>query len=104
MIYSGMYSVVTSISVVGFYLSYGIPVYLGWRKKSRWIENRGPRHLGNLSSLINVLALVWTGFISIIMVMAPKHACGLGNPGGDGRVVRFASVERKAQGSSTVCG
>ncbi len=78
MIYSGAYSVVTSISVVGFYLSYGIPVYLGWRKKSRWIENRGPWHLGNLSSLINVLALVWTGFICIIMVMPPNTRAGWG--------------------------
>jgi amino acid transporter len=33
MIYSQAYSVVTSISVVGFYFSYIIPVYLGWRRK-----------------------------------------------------------------------
>src|SRR5205807_3518524 len=44
MIYSGSYSVVTSISVVGFYLSYIIPVYLGWRRKTEWAQKRGPWH------------------------------------------------------------
>jgi len=42
MIYSRSYSVVTSISVVGFYLSYIIPVYLGWRRKTEWVQKRGP--------------------------------------------------------------
>jgi amino acid transporter len=42
LIYSGAYSVVTSISVVGFYISYIIPVYLGWREKQRWLTKRAP--------------------------------------------------------------
>lgn len=78
MAYSGAYSVVTSISVIGFYLSYGIPVYLGWRKKSRWIANRGPWHLGNLSNVINLFALIWTVFICAIMVMPPNTRAGWG--------------------------
>jgi amino acid transporter len=78
MIYSGAYSVVTSISVVGFYVSYIIPVYLGWRKKRTWIAKRGPWHLGNSSNLINVLALVWTVGICTIMVMPPNSRAGWG--------------------------
>ncbi|HUZ46611.1 MAG TPA: amino acid permease [Terriglobia bacterium] len=80
MIYSGAYSVVTSISVVGFYLSYIIPVFLGWRKKSLWVHKRGPWHLGGLSNVINVLALVWTLFICTIMLMPPntRSAWGIG--------------------------
>jgi len=78
MVYSGAYSVVTSISVVGFYLSYGIPVYLGWRKKSGWIASRGPWHLGNFSNAINVLAILWTVFICVIMVMPPNTRAGWG--------------------------
>ncbi|MGH9404289.1 MAG: amino acid permease [Terriglobia bacterium] len=78
MIYSGAYSVVTSISVVGFYLSYIIPVYLGWRKKRRWVGKRGPWHLGKSSSPINVLAIVWTLFICTIMVMPPNTRAGWG--------------------------
>lgn len=78
MIYSGAYSVVTSISVVGFYLSYGIPVYLGWRNRSLWRSCRGPWHLGNLSSPISLLAIVWTIFICTIMVMPPNSRAGWG--------------------------
>jgi amino acid transporter len=78
MVYSGAYSVVTSISVVGFYLSYIIPVYLGWRKKSLWFSKRGPWHLGKTSNTINVLALIWTVAICTIMVMPPNSRAGWG--------------------------
>jgi amino acid transporter len=77
-IYSGIYSVVTSMSVVGFYLSYIIPVYLGWRKKRSWTSRRGPWHLGRWSNAANVLAMLWTVFICIMMVMPPNQRAGLG--------------------------
>ncbi len=80
-IYSGAYSVVTSISVVGFYLSYIIPVYLGWRKKSQWITLRGPWHLGAASNMINGLACAWTLFICTVMVMPPNTRAGWGIAG-----------------------
>ncbi len=78
MIYSGAYSVVTSISVVGLYLSYIIPVYLGWRKKHLWISKRGPWNLGDSSNTVNVLALIWTVGICVIMVMPPNARAGWG--------------------------
>ncbi len=81
MIYSGTYSVVTSVSVIGFYLSYIIPVFLGWRRKREWLEKRGPWHLGSWSDLINVLALIWTVFICLVMVMPPNTRGGLGIAG-----------------------
>ncbi len=77
MLYSGAYSVVTSMSVVGFYLSYIIPVYLGWRKKSLWLGKRGPWHLGTWSNSVNAGALIWTLFICTIMVMPPNSRSGL---------------------------
>jgi amino acid transporter len=76
LIYSGAYSVVTSISVVGFYISYIIPVYLGWRAKKQWLAKRGPWHLGRWSNAINFLAIVWTLFICIIMVLPPNTRTG----------------------------
>jgi amino acid transporter len=78
MLYSGAYSVVTSISVIGFYLAYIAPVYLGWRKKSSWINKRGPWHLAGVSSAVNVLAVLWTIFICIVMVMPPNARAGWG--------------------------
>jgi amino acid transporter len=76
MLYSGAYSVVTSISVIGFYLAYVAPIYLGWRGKNTWIEKRGPWHLGSASTTINILALIWTVFICTIMVMPPNTRSG----------------------------
>jgi amino acid transporter len=77
LIYSGSYSVVTSISVVGFYLSYIIPVFLGWRRKSQWAAKRGPFQLGSHSNLINGIAVVWTVFVCTLMVMPPNTRAGL---------------------------
>jgi amino acid transporter len=75
--YSASYSVVTSLSVVACYLAYNIPVYLGWRSKERWITKRGPWNLGRHSNWINVLALTWTVFICIVMVMPPNAVAGI---------------------------
>lgn len=76
MIYSRAYSVVTSISVIGFYLAYIAPVYLGWRKKSSWRAKRGPWHLGAASNTINLLAVLWTVVICVVMVMPPNARAG----------------------------
>ncbi len=76
LVYSGAYSVVTSISVLGFYISYIIPVVLGWWKKEQWLSLRGPWHLGRWSNTINLLAIGWTVFICAIMVMPPNTRAG----------------------------
>jgi amino acid transporter len=75
--YRASYSVVTSLSVVACYLAYNIPVYLGWRRKKQWIDKRGPWHLGRHSNWINVLALIWTVFICVIMIMPPNTLAGI---------------------------
>lgn len=94
MIYSGSYSVVTSLSVVGFYLSYIIPVFLGWRRKGEWVAKRGPWHLGASSNAVNILAVVWTVFICAIMVMPPNTRAGLGMAG----VILFLFVLHRLSG------
>jgi amino acid transporter len=76
MLYSGAYSVVTSISVIGFYLAYIAPIYLGWRNKNNWLAKRGPWHLGAASNAVNVLAMVWTAIICVVMVMPPNARAG----------------------------
>ena len=77
LVYGKSYSVVTSLSVLGCYLAYNIPVYLGWRRKRDWIDKRGPWHLGRRSNLINVLALAWTVSICAIMIMPPNALAGI---------------------------
>jgi len=76
-LYSGAYSVVTSISTIGLYVSYIVPVYLGWRARrdGSWQE-RGPWHLGRYSSAVNLAALAWTIFICVMLVMPPNQLAG----------------------------
>ena len=76
-VYSGAYSVVTSISTIGLYLSYIFPVYLGWRARrdGRWQE-RGPWHLGRYSRAVNLAALTWTALICVMLVMPPNQRAG----------------------------
>src|SRR4029077_15306502 len=55
-VYSGAYSVVTSISVIGLYFSYTIPVFLALRARlAKGDDQRGPWNLGRYSSLINFI-------------------------------------------------
>ena len=65
---AGTYAVVTSISVIGLYFSYTIPVYLAWRVRARGEPvPRGPWHLGRFGPAINLVAMLWVAFISIVL-------------------------------------
>jgi len=65
---SGTYAVVTSVSVIGLYFSYIIPVYLAWRSRGTESEmRRGPWHLGRFAPAINLVAMMWVVFITVIL-------------------------------------
>jgi hypothetical protein len=65
--------VVTSISVIGLYFSYIIPVYLSWRARTRGnAVPRGPWHLGRFGPVVNVIAMLWVVFISVVLSI-PDH-------------------------------
>ena len=76
-VYSGAYSVVTSISVIALYFSYTIPVLLALRARlaNRGGE-RGPWHLGPYSTIINVIAILWVAFISVILSLPDDGRAG----------------------------
>jgi amino acid transporter len=76
-IYSGAYAVVTSISTMGLYISYVIPVFLSWRARGTLREiERGPWHLGPYSSVINVIAIAWVVFLSIVLSLPDNMRAG----------------------------
>ena len=60
------YVAITSIAVIGLYISYVLPIYL--RLQSRNFE-RGPWHLGNWSRPIGIIAVIWVVFISILFML-----------------------------------
>ncbi|WP_372461720.1 amino acid permease [Actinacidiphila acidipaludis] len=61
------YTAVTSISVIGLYLSYVIPVFLRLRHGDGF--ERGPWQLGRWSGTIGTVAVVWTVFISVLFML-----------------------------------
>jgi amino acid transporter len=74
---AGTYAVVTSISVIGLYFSYIIPVYLSWRARGRGqAVPRGPWHLGRFGPAINLVAMLWVIFISIVLSIPDRMRAG----------------------------
>jgi amino acid transporter len=73
-VYSGAYAVITSISTIALYLSYILPVVLHLRAGS--ILERGPWHLGGFSRAINVIAILWVGFLSVILSLPDNYRAG----------------------------
>jgi amino acid transporter len=55
---------VTSISVIGLYIAYTIPVYLRWRQGDRF--QTGSWTLGNKYKWINPIAVVWVALCVVI--------------------------------------
>jgi amino acid transporter len=74
---SGAYDIITSISVIGFYASYGIPIAVALRARRRGWRERGPWQLGRWSPLINTVAVVWIVFITILQVLPPRLSLGM---------------------------
>lgn len=69
----------TAISVVGLYVAYGIPVLLRLFAQGRGKfqpKHLGPWNLGKYGPTINVFALLWIVFISVIMVIPPNQNAG----------------------------
>jgi amino acid transporter len=77
-LYSGAYSVVTSISVIGLYFSYIIPVILAFRARQQDSNAlpKGPWNLGRYSSVINLIAILWVAFISVILSLPDDMRAG----------------------------
>ena len=78
-VYSGAYPVIVSISTIGLYVSYGLPLLLKlWAiKDGRWTKaNNGPWNLGGLSAFVNVMAILWIVFITVLFVTPPNQLTG----------------------------
>jgi amino acid transporter len=75
-IWSGTYNVIVSISTIGFYASYGIPIGLAlWARRGGWLE-RGPWHIGRWSTVMNVIAVAWIAFITVLFILPPNLLTG----------------------------
>jgi amino acid transporter len=75
-LYGGAYDVVTSISVISLYFAYITPVFLSWRGRYATPLVKGPWHLGRFSHGINLVAILWTVFISAVVSVANDMRAG----------------------------
>ncbi len=74
MLWTGAIPVVTSLSTVALYLAYVIPVALGLRARlagSSWPQ-AAVWSLGKMGPAVNVVAVVYTAFIAVVLVMPPN--------------------------------
>ena len=77
--FSTVYQAVTGISTIGLYLSYGIPLLLKMRavRRGMWTARaNGPWSLGNWSVPVNLVALAWIAFITVLFVLPPNELTG----------------------------
>lgn len=74
-IMDNVYAVVTSLSVISIYCSYGIPLLLkiNAQAKGLWTsKDDGPWTLGRWSIIVNSIALLWIGFVTVLFVIGPS--------------------------------
>lgn len=75
-LWSRAYSVIVSISTIGLYASYGLPILLAYQARRRGLCERGPWHLGRWSSPVNAVALAWVAFITGLFMLPPNARTG----------------------------
>jgi amino acid transporter len=75
-IWSRAYHVIVSISTIGFYVSYGLPIVLALRARRQGRLERGPWHVGRWAPTVNVVAIVWILFISVLFMLPPNQLTG----------------------------
>ncbi|MBS2025633.1 MAG: amino acid permease, partial [Deltaproteobacteria bacterium] len=72
------YTVVTALSTLALYASYGLPILLGMlaRRRGAW-SVRGPWDLGRHSAWVNGVALAWIAFACVLFVVPPNQSVAI---------------------------
>ena len=77
-LYAAAYFVITSISTITLYLAYMFPIYLNWRNRRRGqgeytTPATAPWNLGAWSPVLNVIAIVWVLFLTVVFSLPPNE-------------------------------
>ena len=81
---------VVSITVIGLYIAYVMPVYLRWRKGDDW--QPGPWTLGSKYKWVNPIAIVWVAISVVIFSLPFTPAAVPGNPEFDWKSFNYAPL------------
>jgi len=75
-VFASSLQVITSLSTVGLYFAYAITMAVAIMQRKKIHLNHGPFHLGGLRLPVQVVSLLWTVFITVIMVVPPFGRSG----------------------------
>lgn len=75
-LWSRAYHVIVSISTIGFYVSYGLPIVLALRARGEGRLDRGPWHVGRWAPAVNLVAIVWILFVTVLFMLPPNQLTG----------------------------
>jgi amino acid transporter len=84
------FTAVTSITVIGLYVAYVIPVYLRWRKGDAW--EAGPWSLGRKYKWVNPIAFIWVAICVVLFSLPPTHTAVPWNDDFDLKTFNYAPV------------
>ena len=74
---AGTVELLAAMATGAFYISYGIPIFLGLRQANRAWVKEAPWNLGRYGRAINVIALLWIAVVVAISVWPPNLNAGL---------------------------
>ncbi len=78
MLWTGAVPIVTSLSTVALYIAYTIPVVFAYRARLRgsaW-PKEAVWSLGRFGGAVNLAAILYAGFISVVLMMPPNELAG----------------------------
>jgi hypothetical protein len=81
---------VTSISVIGLYIAYTIPVFLRWRMGDAF--QAGPWTLGRKYKWVNMIAVIWVALCVVIFCLPTSPAGVYFKSGFDWGAVNYAPL------------
>lgn len=74
---SSALSTVTAVSTVALYSSYGLPILMALLARRRGWPRKGPWSLGRFGAALNVAAMGWIVFMSVLMSLPPTGEVGV---------------------------
>jgi amino acid transporter len=88
--YTYAFAAVVSITVIGLYIAYVLPVYLRWRKGDAF--RPGPWTLGRHYRWVNPAAVIWVAICVIIFILPQAPAGVPGRAEFDWKYVNYAPI------------
>jgi amino acid transporter len=73
---ASVYQVMAALSTIALYASYALPIACGLLARRMGKFRTGPWTLGRWGTAINVIAVVWVGFMMVLLSLPPNETAG----------------------------